>query len=184
MKPLTGLSANAVGNERRNRGLLDEASINKQARDELYGTSRQDILDYFTKQLEEQKTREDRLAREQFAQRGWTGGAHETSFGGEFKKATDYALLNIGTRADSAVSDMRGADEQSRENLISQILSGMDEQSAITGATSALRQNVDTAKSSALQQSLGDIFGNVANLYNLRTVTDAKNNQQKQFQQA
>jgi len=94
------------------------------------------------------------------------------------------ALFNIGTRADSAVTDIRGSDERARQNLISQILSGMDEQSAITGATSALRQNIDTAKSSALQQTLGDVFGDVASLYNLRTVTDARNQERDKFNNA
>lgn len=173
-----------LGSQRRNRALLDKASINKQAREELYGTSRQDIINYFQNQLQEQQTREERLARELFAQRGWTGGGHEISYGQDFEKAGQNALFDIGTRADAAVSDITASDERARQNLISQILSGMDEQSAITGATSALRQNVDTAKSSALQQSLGDVFGDVANLYNLRTVADTRNQQRNQFQNA
>ena len=69
-------------------------------------------------------------------------------------------------------------------NLVSQILSGMDESTAITGATSALRQNVEGAKSSALQQSLGDIFGNVANLYNLRTISQSNDEAKKNYMNA
>jgi len=153
---------------------IEQAKTNKAAREQLYSTSREDILNYFKKQLEEQQSREERLAREQFAQRGWTGGAHEISYGKDYEKAVQDALFNIGTRADTAVSDIRALDEKARQNLISQILSGMDEQSAITGATSALRQNVDTAKSAALQQSLGDVFGDIADLYNLRTRVDAE----------
>lgn len=155
--------------------LQDTAAANKAAIDKTYGTTRDDILNYFKNQLNEQRDVANRNVSQQLAQAGLTGGSAQTDVNADLSRTYNDALLGYTNTADTSVNNLKSSDEQARLNLISQITSGMDSASAAAAASAALKNNADLAASSATQAGVGNIFGNFGNLYNASQVGAGQN---------
>ena len=136
----------------------DETATNKQAREDLYGGVRTDLLDYLTSDLTEQKTDADRSSKFWLAQRGVTGGSSDIDTRADILGKFNKAVIDVDNRADSAVDNFRGSDESARLDIIDLINSGTSLQGAQERASNALSQNLTDAKQNALYDGLGSVF--------------------------
>jgi len=155
--------------------LLDTATQNKAAIEKTYGTTRDDILNYFKNQLNQQSEVANRDVSQRLAQSGLTGGSHQTDTNADLSRTYNDALLGYTNTADTSVNNLKSGDEQARLNLISQITSGADQASAISAANTALSNNASLASSSAMQGGIGNVFGNFGSLYNTSQETAGRN---------
>ena len=151
------------------------ARDNRIARNTLYRDTRGDILDYFTDQLGEQRERAESAIDIDMARRGLTYGSAATDADRVLQEENDQQLMNLTTRADSAVTDMRLSDEQARLDLIARIRAGMDAQSAIAGARSAMDNNINRTREQLTSTALEGLFSEVEDLYGQRRAVDAYN---------
>jgi len=149
-----------------------ETAANKTAREALYTKAKGDVTDYFTNDLDQQRTDAERNARFNLARRGVTGGSSDLDVMGSQLKDYNKAVLKIGNRADATGSQLRSADEQSRLNLISRVGAGMSGNAAIQTANQAMQNNLSNANANALAQSLGRVFSD----YGLVVQQQAQNN--------
>lgn len=142
-----------------------QAERNRIARDELYGTSRGDIMDYYRSELDRQLSDAEAAGRVAAARRGVTGGSGGSAIQQALSDEYARALTDLSGRADMAVSEMKAADEQARLDLISRIRSGMDQESAVAGATSALQSNLELARQNAMAANLDDLLSGAYDVF-------------------
>ena len=136
-----------------------EASGNyADSRSALYDRIREDVRDYYMRDLNQQRDDTERTARFGLARRGVIGGSSELDVADRILEEYNRGVLNIGNRADQAALRARAADEKARLDLISRIRAGMQAGNAIASATNALENNLDDARASATAQSLGQVF--------------------------
>jgi len=119
----------------------------------------------FNTEALKQKAVADRQLKFALARGGLTKGSADVDanalLGEEFQKG-----LASGERGvQQALSDLAGADEASRQNLISLAQGGASVSSSAAAAANALRSNIQGARSSSVAEGLGDIFANTRNLY-------------------
>ena len=144
-----------------------DAAKNKAGIHGLYDSTRQDIIDYFKSDLDTQKRQAEKGLRASLARSGHLGGQVEVRAGEELLGAYNDGLLDATNRADSTISGLRASDDSARLGLINQIYAGMDTESALSSANAQLKSNADSARSSAMTQSLGNIFGDLGEKYKL-----------------
>lgn len=126
--------------------------------DDFLGATRE----FYTQDLNRQKTVNDRDLRFSLARSGLTGGSVAAD---TFQRAgEDYnrGLLEADRRAQGAAADLRTQDEQNRMNLIAMAQSGLDATTASQQAANALRNNLAAGKATATAQAMGDAFGGFA----------------------
>lgn len=152
-----------------------EVAANAEARKGLYDSSREDVLSYFRDALDQQHQRAGATVAVDMARKGMTYGSGAVDAGQRLQETYNTRLLDLTNRADASVTDMRSGDEQSRLDLIARIRAGMDQQSAVAGASASLRNNIDLAKSSAMAGSLEGLFADVEQLYGTQKAVDAYN---------
>lgn len=136
-----------------------EAIINKAALDEMYKGVGTDVSSYLTHNLDEQHTDAQRNGRFNVARRGVRGGSSELDMQGNLKETYDKSIIDINNRALDAENNLRSADSSTRLNMIQRVLSGMSGDAAITSAQQSMKDNLASAKSSSLAQSLDNVFG-------------------------
>jgi hypothetical protein len=140
--------------------------------DRAFG-GRQGQLDDFVSALREefkvdafkQKEVADRQLKFSLARGGLTGGSAAsdagTKLGGEFQKG----LLQGERRSQGALSDLRSADERSKQQLIALAQGGAGVSSSAQNAANALRTNLSGAKARGFSDGLGDIFTETRGLF-------------------
>jgi len=74
-------------------------------------------------------------------------------------------IFEVERRAKTAGSTLRSQDALSKSGLFSQILGGLDSTLAADQANSALSQNVNQTRNSALQQGVGNFFGDFTDIF-------------------
>jgi hypothetical protein len=121
--------------------------------------------DYLGRDLNLQKTTNDRELKFALARGGLTGGS--TQVDQQKVGARDYTrgLLNVEQKTQSAGADLRSQDQDARTRLISLATSGLDATSAASMAASSMRSALDSSRSTAAAQGLGDMFGSASKYY-------------------
>lgn len=130
-----------------------------------YNKLASDTTAYYMQDLNKQKAINDRNMRFALARGGQIGGSVQTD---EAKNAgEDYlrGVVEASRRGQAAGAALRGEDEQERANLIALAQSGMSMSQASQAATSALQANLQSQQATATANSLGDAFGDFADLY-------------------
>lgn len=115
--------------------------------------------------LDRSKATADRRLRFAMARNGLTGGSAAADANRVLGEEYTQGLLNAETKSQQAVADLQGQDEQSRNNLIALIQSGLDATSAAQRASSAMAINAANARTNAFADGLGDVFGGTADIY-------------------
>jgi hypothetical protein len=123
------------------------------------------LREHYRTQLDRSKGTADRRLRFAMARSGLTGGSAAADAGRTMGEEYTRGLLDVDTRAQGALADLEGQDEQSRLQLLSAIQSGLDATTAANRASSALRVNVGNAQANAFADQLGDVFGDTAQIY-------------------
>ena len=141
----------------------DEA---QQQRTALYDTTKNDTRQFYTGQLEEDRAKALRDMEFQKARIGIVGSSQANDLDTEYQKRYDRGLLDVANRADSAATQFRTADEQSRLGLIAKIVSGLDTGTAAQNAISTLQTNQNAAKEAYQSQRMSNVFADLLGAYN------------------
>ncbi len=141
----------------------------------------QALLAFFTDDANRQKGVADRDLRFAMARSGLTGGSAAVDANRELGEEYSRGILQAGQRAQSAVADMRGQDEQARTNLIGLAQAGLSTGNAATQAAAAMRSSMSGADAAARTHGLGDIFGGVATARQRSEEAAEKRRTNKQF---
>lgn len=141
----------------------DEAAKQRQA---LYDTTKEDVRSYYTKQLEEDKANALRQLNFQKARQGTFGSSQANDIDTEFQKAYDTGLLDVANRSDTAATNFKTSDEQSRLNLISKVVAGLDQGTAAQNAAATLQTNANAAKEAYASSRMANVFSDLLGAYN------------------
>lgn len=112
-----------------------------------------------------QKADADRQLKFSLARGGLTGGSAAADIGTTLGEEFQKGLLGGERRSQSALSDLRSADERSRQQLIALAQGGADVSSSARSAAAAMRTNLAGAQAGGFAQGLGDIFANTRDLF-------------------
>lgn len=135
------------------------------AREAAYDKNRSDIMKYFTQGLDEQLMDTTQKQTYDLARRGLLQGSEDLQAEAGRTRRYDDALFKLTNEADSSVNNLRGADEQTRLNLLGNIRAGMDRESAVAGATAGLTNNLNTAANAAYATQFTGLFDDLNNIY-------------------
>jgi len=136
------------------------------ARARMYDTVRGDTRNFYSQQLNDDREKAAREMRFRLARAGTAGSSQAIDMGRDFTKANDRGLLDVANRADSAASNVRSSDEQSRLGLISKIVAGLDQGSAMSSALSQLQTNADIARQNSMAGRMENMFADLFGTYN------------------
>ena len=140
----------------------DEAAKQRQS---MYDTTKNDVRTYYSKQLEEDRENALRQLNFHKARMGIIGSSQSNDLDTQFQKAYDTGLLDVANKADTAANNFKTADEQSRLNLISKVVAGMDQGTAAANAAATLQTNAQAAKDSYASARMGNVFSDLLNAY-------------------
>lgn len=143
-----------------------QVGSNAAAREQLYGTVRQNAFDAGKRGLDEQAGQARRDLKFELFAKGLNGGSVDVDQNAMLGRTYDRGVLDLGAKADQAAADMRAGDETTRLNLLQSINSGMDQGSALSSAIGQMRTNADQAYSKAQGTAVGDLFSGGAAIYN------------------
>lgn len=142
------------------------ASIAARQRQALYDTTRDDTRKFFSSQLEEDSAKAARDMKFQQARSGLFGSSQANDMDTEYQRRMDRGLLDVANRADSTATQFKTNDEQTRLNLISKIVAGLDQGSAVSNAAASLQTNAAAAKEAFQSQRMGNVFQDMLGAYN------------------
>ena len=114
--------------------------------------------------LNKQKGQADRNAKFALARGGMTGGSRARDVGTQLGQDYLDGLLTVDRRAQGSMADLMSADQQSKQNLLGLVQSGLDLTTASNSATSALQSNLQAGESTRLAGGLGQLFGSVSDI--------------------
>ena len=123
------------------------------------------LREQFGSEARRQKKDADRNLKFSLARGGLTGGSAAADIGTQLGDEFQRGILKGERLSQSALADLRSADESSRARLVALAQGGASVTSSANRAASALRTNIAGAKSVSGIESLGDIFGDVRGLF-------------------
>lgn len=128
---------------------------------DFVGAVRENYMQDATKQ----KGIADRNLKFSMARSGLTGGSAEVDskalLGEEFAKG----VLSAEDKAQSALGELKAADETARSNLYQLGLQGADATTTASRAAASAQTNLASQQSGAMTKGLGDIFAGTADIY-------------------
>jgi hypothetical protein len=142
-----------------------DATFDSPQRQLQYDDYAKALRGYYTQDADRQKAIADRTLKFSLARGGLTGGSAAVDAGRTLRDDYTRGILDADQRTQAGVSDLRSSDQQSRLNLIQLANAGTDATSAATNAGAALRTNLAGAQQAGRANSLGDLFGNTADIY-------------------
>ena len=123
------------------------------------------VREEFGVEARRQKGVADRNQKFSLARGGLTGGSAAADSGTRLADEFQRGLLKGERLSQSALADLKNADETSRARLVSLAQGGAGVTSSATSAANALRSNIEGAQASTGLESLGDIFGETRGLF-------------------
>lgn len=130
-----------------------------------YGGIRSSVLDFHKSNLDRDREEAARKLKFSLLRTGNAGGSLDVDERSRLGRTYDRGLLDVTNLADRAASDARASDEQTKLDLLARVDAGLDETSATQAATSAQKTAADRATSYALGQSLGNLFTDFGQQY-------------------
>lgn len=119
---------------------------------------------FYRQNLDKQHAAADRSLRFAMARNGLTGGSASVDANRELGMDYQQGILSADRLAQSAASQLRSADEQSRMNMISLAQSGADMTTGSNQALTSLQNNLSGARSQLSADALGDLFSGVGTI--------------------
>ena len=147
-------------------------------RDAQYATYGQNLNKYYTGQVNDQEQVNARNLKFAMARSGLTGGSAAVDSNAQLQKDYTKGLLQASQQAQGGEAALRQADISSKNQL-----TGLAEQGAYTGTIPTQIAQAQTAALGAAQNygsanSLGNLFGSTANIYNAEQVSAANSKAQ------
>lgn len=118
---------------------------------------------YYQQDLDKQKANADRNLKFALAKSGLTGGSEQVDQQEQLGESYAKGQLQAEQKALGAGANLQDADEQARQRLIALATSGLDATNAATQSAEALRSDLQSARSQAQTDALGDMFGTFNN---------------------
>jgi hypothetical protein len=123
------------------------------------------LREQFGAEAGRQKKDADRNLKFSLARGGLTGGSAAADTGTKLGQEFQEGILKGERLSQSALSDLKSADEASRARLVGLAQGGASISGSAQNAANALRTNIGKAKSAGALDSLGDIFGDTRSLF-------------------
>lgn len=124
-----------------------------------------DTTAFYRTDLDRQKAINDRKLKFALARSGQVGGSVQAFQGQQLGEDYLRGVVEASRRGQAAAANLRGADEQSRMNLIAMAQSGLDATTAGQRAASTLRSNLEGSMADSRANALGDMFGDFGDVY-------------------
>lgn len=121
--------------------------------------------DYLTRDLDEQKTTNDRQLRFALARGGNIGSSLQIDKQAQFGRDYQKGILQVDRKARGAGAELESADQTARANLISLATSGLDATTAAQQAAASMRSSLEAGKATSQTAGLGDVFGQFSKFY-------------------
>lgn len=134
-------------------------------RDSLYADQKKAVYDINALDVNKQYGEAERQNRFGLARSGLAGGSADVDSNAELQERTNKGLLQATGLGDSAASDLKVADERSRQSLISMAQSGIDTGTAQTMALNQLNATQQSAAGDRAGASIGGLFGDMSQAY-------------------
>lgn len=135
-------------------------------RDKLYQTVRDNAFTAGKRGLDEGRDEAARKTKFELFARGLAGGSEDINQNALLGRTYSQGLLDLGAKADSAKTQFKSDDEQTRLSLLQSIDAGMDQASASSSAINQMRNSAERAAANAQGTSLGNLFADSALIYN------------------
>lgn len=123
------------------------------------------VRDNYVRDAQRQKAVTDRNLKFSMARSGLVGGSADVDAKRTLGEEFNRGILTAEGKAQSALADLRAQDEASRLDLIQLAQSGLDATTATQRAGAQIAASAQGAKSDAMAQGLGDIFGSTSAIY-------------------
>lgn len=146
------------------------------SREKLYDEQQQAIYDLNAKSVNDQYTDAERRNRFALARNGLLGGSSAVESNANLQEKTNEGLIQAQALGQQAASDLRTADEQSKQSLISMAQSGIDTGTAQQMAAAQLNSNAQSALGQRGGATIGSLFDNLGQAYLTRQIIQAANN--------
>lgn len=156
-----------------NEGFGQVNAIFGQGREAQYGDYLQALRDRGNADLNDQQTIVDRASKFNLARRGVIGGSSEMDTQRRNRKRYIQALIGNESRANAAVGQLRGRDDQTRRGLLDMIFGGMDASTAAQRAQMGQHANVQAAQADFIPYALDSIGEAAADAYGYGARKDA-----------
>lgn len=121
--------------------------------------------EYLQGDLNRQNTINARDLKFALARNGQTMGSVDVDQNRTLAEKFLRGAVEVQRRANAAGNSLRQADQSSKINLFSMAQQGLDATTAAQQAGEAMRANILTAKTDALESGLGDVFSDLGSIY-------------------
>ena len=163
---------NAIGSG----SLYNPKTITPDGREKLYSEQQQAVYDINAKSVNDQYADAERTNRFALARNGLLGGSSDVESNANLQEKTNEGLVQAQALGQQAASDLRTADEQSKQNLIAMAQSGIDTGTAQQMAAAQLNANAQSALGQRGGATIGNLFDNLGQAYLNRQIMNAVNN--------
>lgn len=147
---------------------------NKNSRDTLYQTVRDNTYNAGKRGLDEARDTAGRKLKFELFAKGLNGGSEDINQNALLGRTYSQGLMDLGAKADAAKANFRGNDETTRLGLLQSIDAGMDQGSALSSAIQQMQVNGDKAAAEAQGTNLGDLFSNAGLIYDKSQAAQGK----------
>lgn len=141
------------------------ALFNDPSRTAQYDKLGADTTQYYTDDVNRQNTIAGRNLKFSLARSGLTGGSQQAAEGQQLGQDYQKGLLQASQQGQTAESNLKASDEQSRTNLLAMAQSGLDATTGASQSSLALQNNLLAGQAGANANQLGDLFGNLSDVY-------------------
>ena len=145
-------------------------------REKLYDEQQQAVYDLNAKAVKDQYGDAERANRFALARNGLLGGSSNIESNALLQEKNNEGLIKATALGQQAASDLRTADEQSKQSLISMAQSGIDTGTAQQMAAAQLNSNAQSALGQRGGATIGSLFDNLGQAYLTRQILNAQNN--------
>lgn len=135
------------------------------SRQAQYDKLASDTTAFYTSDLDRQKAENERKLKFALARSGLSGSSVQADKGEQLGEDYLRGVVEATRRGNAAGATLRGADEQSRLNLLAMAQTGLDATTAGSRAASSLKGNLEAGMADSTANGLGDFFGGFADLY-------------------
>ena len=151
-------------------------TVTPDSREKLYNEQQQTIYDLNAKEVNDQYADAERANRFALARNGLLGGSSDIESNANLQEKTNEGLIQAQALGQQAASDLRTADEQSKQSLISMAQSGIDTGTAQQMAQAQLNANAQSALGQRGGATIGNLFDNLTQAYLTRQLVNATQN--------
>lgn len=154
--------------------LATDATKNKAGLDALYATTRDNAFTAGKRRIDEQKSDAGRNLKFELFSRGQNGGSTDIDQNALLGRTYSQGITDLGAKADSVATALRGDNEKARLGLLQSIDSGMDGSSAVSSALGQMKVASDQAAADATGSAIGDLFGGAGLIYQQARTSQGK----------